>query len=229
MVHCACFVCYCSVTKLCPTLCDSMTAACQAPLSSTLSWSLLKFMTIEPVLLSTHLLLSNQHVTPFSVFPSINIFSNELAVCIRGQNIGASASVLPVNIQGWYSLGLTGLIFLQSKGLSKSLFQHHSSKASIVWHSAFFMVLLSYPYMTAGKAIALTRQTFVSKIMSLLFGVLSRFFIAFLPRSKCLLFSWLQSLSTVILEPKIIESATVLLFLFLFAMKYGTGFHDLNF
>ena len=126
-----------------------------------------------------------------------------------GQNIGASVSVLPMNIQDWFPLQLLGLISLLSKGTLKSLLQHHSLKASILWCSAFFMVQLSHPYMTTGKIIALTRWTFVSKIMSLLFNSLSRFVIAFLPRSKCLLISWLQSPPTLILEPKKIKSVTV--------------------
>ena len=98
---------------------------------------------------------------------------------------------------------------MQSKGLSKSLLQHHSSKASNLRHSAFFIVQLSHPYMTAGKTIALTRRTFVGKVMSLLFNMLSRLVITFLPRSKRLLISWLQSPSAVILEPKKIKSDTV--------------------
>ena len=100
----------------------------------------------------------------------------------------------------WFPLRLTDLISFQSKGLSR-VFQHHSSKASVLWHSVFFMVHLSHPYMTTGKTIALTRQIFVVKVMSLLFNMLSRLVIAFLPRSKCLLISWLQSPSAVILEP----------------------------
>ena len=100
------------------------------------------------------------------------------------QSIGASASVLSINIQDWFPLGLTGLISLQSKGLPKSLLQHHSSKASILWCSAFFMLQLSYPYMTTRKIITLTLQTFVSQVMSLLFNILSRFVKAFLPRSN---------------------------------------------
>ena len=95
------------------------------------------------------------------------------------------------------------------QGTLRSLLQHHSSKVSILWCSAFFIVQLSHPYMTIGKAIALTRRTFVGKVMSLLFNILSRFVIAFLPRSKCLLISWLQSPSAVILEPQKIKSATV--------------------
>ena len=110
-----------------------------------------------------------------------------------GQSIGVSvsASVLPMNTQDWPPLTWTGWISLQSKGL-KSLLQHHSSKASILWLSALFSVQLSHPYMSAGKTIALTRQTFVGKVMSLLFNMLSRLVITFLSRSKCLLISWLQ-------------------------------------
>ena len=128
-----------------------------------------------------------------------------------GQSIGISAlaSVLPVNIQDWSPLGWTGWISLQSKGLSKSHLQHYSSKASILWRSAFFTVQLLHPYMTSGKTIALTRQTFVGKVMSLLFNMLSRLVITFLPRSKRLLNSWLQSPSVVILEPPKIKSDTV--------------------
>ena len=119
-----------------------------------------------------------------------------------GQSIraSASASILPMNIQDRFPLGLIGWISLQSKGLSRG------SKASILWCSAFFIVQLSQPYMTTGKAIALTRQTFVGKVMSLLFKMLFRLVITFLPRSKCLLISWLQSPSAVILEPPKIVS-----------------------
>ena len=129
-----------------------------------------------------------------------------------GQSIGASASasVLPMNIQDCFPLGWTGWISLLSKGLSRELEnQYHSSKASILWCSAFFMVQLSQAYMTTGKTIALTRQTFVSKVMSLLFNMLSRLVIAFLPRNKSLLISLLQSPSSVILESKKIKSLTV--------------------
>ena len=109
--------------------------------------------------------------------------------------------------------------FLAFQGTLKSLFQHHNSKASILLCSAFFMVQLSHPYMTTGKTIALTIRTFVGKVMSLFFNMLSRLVVAFLPRSKHLLISWLQSLSTVILEPKKIRSVTVPLFPHLFARK----------
>ena len=130
-----------------------------------------------------------------------------------GQSIGTSGStlVLPMNIQNWFPLGWTGWISSQSKRL-KSFLQHHGSKASILWCSAFFIVQLSHPYITTGKAIALTRWTFVGKVMSLFFNILSRLVIAFLPRSKCLLISWLQSLPAVILDPPKIKSLTISIF-----------------
>ena len=143
-------------------------------------------------------------------FPASGSFLMSHLFASGGQSIGASASasVIPKKIQGWFPLGLTGLFSLQFKGL-KSFLQHHSSKALILWCSVFFMVQLSHPYMTTGKTIALTIWTFVSKVMSLLFNMLSRLVTAFLLRSKCLLSSWLQSLSAVILEPKKIKSLTV--------------------
>ena len=125
-----------------------------------------------------------------------------------GQSIALPASVLQMNIEGWYALGLTGLISLLSKGPS-SLLQYHISKASILQHSAFFMVPLSHPYLTTGKTIALIIQIFVVKLMSLIFNTLSSSVIAFLPRNKHLLISWLQSLSAVNLESKKIKSVTV--------------------
>ena len=143
-------------------------------------------------------------VAPFSCaqsFPASESFPESWLFTSGVQSIGASASasVLPMNIQGWFPLALIGWISLLSKGFS-SLFQHYKSKTSILWCSVFSVVQLSYLCMTTGKSIALTRQTFVSKVMSLLFNILSRFVIAFPSRSKCLLISWLQSLSTVILE-----------------------------
>ena len=121
-------------------------------------------------------------------FPMSQLFTSD------GQSIGVSplASILSMNIQGWFPLGLTSLISLQFKGTLKSLLQHQSLKTSILWRSAFFIVQLSHPYMTTGKTIALTRRIFVGKVISLLFNMLSRLVIAFLPRSKCLLISWLQ-------------------------------------
>ena len=143
-------------------------------------------------------------------FPASGSFPLSRLFTPDGQSIQAlaSASVLLTNIQGWFPTGLTGLLLLLSKRLSR-VFSSTSLKASVLWCSAFFMVQLSHPYMTTRKTIALTRRNFVGKVMSLLFNMLSRFVIAFLPRSKCLLISWLQSLSTMILEPKNIKSVTV--------------------
>ena len=145
-------------------------------------------------------------------FPSSGSFPMSQFFVSGGQSTGssASASVFPVNLQDWFPLRLNGLISWQSKGV-RSLLEHHSSKASILRHSAFFIVQLSHPYVTTGKTIALTRWTFVGKVMSLLFNMLPSlsFVIAFLPRSKHLLISWLQSQSAVILGPKKIKSLTV--------------------
>ena len=147
-----------------------------------------------------------------------------------GQSIGvsASASVLPMNIQDWFPLGWTGWISLQYKGLL-SLLQHHSSKASILQHSAFFTVQLSHPYKTIGKTIALTRRTFVGKVMPLIFNMLSRLVITFLPRNKRLLISWLQLPSAVILEPPKIKSVPVSSYPIYFPWSDGTGWHDPRF
>ena len=144
-------------------------------------------------------------------FPASGSFQMSQFFTSGGQNIGvsASASVLPMNIQDWVPLGLNWFDLPAVQGTFKSLLQHHSSKASILLRSAFLIVQLSHPYMTTGKTIALTRQTFLGKVMSLLFSMLSRLDIAFLPRSKHLLISWLQSPSTVILEPRKIKSLTV--------------------
>ena len=130
-----------------------------------------------------------------------------------------SFSISPSNEHPGLIFRMDSLDLLAIQGTLKSRLQHHSLKASILWHSAFFIVHLSHPYMTTGKTIALTRQTFVSKVMSLLFNMLSRLVITFLPRSKHILISWLQSPSTVILEPKIINSVTVSIISHLFFMK----------
>ena len=127
----------------------------------------------------------------------------------QSTRVSASASVLPINIQDLFPLGWTGWISLQSKGLSRVFLQHHSSKALVIQHSAFFIVQFSHLYMTTGKTIALTRWTYFGKIMFLLFNMLSRLVIGFLPRSKHLLISCLQSPSAVILEPKKIKSVTI--------------------
>ena len=134
-----------------------------------------------------------------------------------GQSIGVSVSVLPMNIQDSFRIDWFDL--LAAQGTLKSLLQHHISKASILWHSAFFMVQLSHSQMTTGKTVALTRQAFVSKVTSLLFNMLSRLVTVFLPMSKHLLISWLQSPSAVILELKKIKSVTISIVSHLFAMK----------
>ena len=159
---------------------------------------------------SSHLILCRPLSSCPQSLPASGTFPVSQLFPWGGQSIGVSAlaSVLPMNTQDWSPLRWTGWISLQSKGL-KSLLQHHSSKASIFQHSAFFIVQLSHPYMTTGKTIALTRRTFVGKVMSLLFNMLCRLVITFLPRSKRLLISWLQSPSAVILEPPKIKSDTV--------------------
>ena len=162
-------------------------------------------------MLSNHLILCHPLLLLPSIFPSIRVFSNESALFIRWPKYwGFSFNISPTNEHpGLISFRMDWLDLLAVQGTLKSLLQHHSSKASIFRHSAFFIVQLSHPYMTTGKTIALTRQTFVGKAMSLLFNMLSRLVITFLPRSKRLLISWLQSPSAVILEPKKIKSATV--------------------
>ena len=145
-----------------------------------------------------------------SIFPSTRVFSNESLLYIRWPKYWSfSFSISPSNEYSGLISFRVDWLDLAVPGTLKSLLQHHSSKASLLWWSAFFMVQLSHPYMTTGKTIALTRQTFVSKVVSLLFNLLSRLFIAFLPRNKHLLISWLQSTSAVILEPKEIKSITV--------------------
>ena len=140
-----------------------------------------------------------------SIFPSIRVFSNESILHIRWPKYW-SFSISPANqYSGLIFFRINCFDLLSVEGTLKSLFQHHSSKASILWHSTFFIVQLSHPYMTTGKTIALTMQTFVGKVISLLFSMMARLVIAFLPRSKGLLISWLQSLFTVILEPKKIK------------------------
>ena len=146
-----------------------------------------------------------------SIFRSIRVFSNESALHISWAKYwSCSLSISPSNeYLQLISFRIDWCNLLAVQGILKSLLQHHSSKTSILWHSAFCMVQLSHPYMITGKTVALTIQTFVSKVMSLLFNMLSRFIIAFLPRSKRLLISWWQSSSAAILEPKKINSVTV--------------------
>ena len=177
-------------------------------------------MAIELVLLSDHLILYNPLLLP-SIFPSISVFSNESGLCIiRWPNYWSfSFNISPSN-------GYSGLISYKTdffdlfgvQGTLKSYLQHHNSEVSTLQYTAFFMVQLSHQYMTTGKSIAFTIQTFVCKVMFLLFNMLPMFVIAFLPRSKCLLISWLQSPSAVILKPKKIKSVTVFIFP-LFAIK----------
>ena len=168
-------------------------------------------MSIESVMTSNLLILCHPLLFPPSIFPSIRVFSSQSVLCIRWPRYWSfSFSISPSN-------GYSGLIFfrmdwfnlLAVQGTLKSLLQHHSSKASILQCSAFLIMQLSHPYMITGKTKALTRRTFVGKVMSLLFNMLSRLVIAFLPRSKCLLISCLQSPSAVILEPPKIKSHTV--------------------
>ena len=173
----------------------SWTAAHQASLSIINSWSLLKLMSIESVMPSSHLILCHPLLLPPSIFPSIRVFSNETVLCIRWPKYWSfSFSISPSNEHpGLISFRMDWLDLLAVQGILKSLLQHHSSKASILQHLAFFTVQLSHPYMTTGKTIALTRPNFVGKVMSLLLNMLSRLVITCLPRSKHLLISWLQS------------------------------------
>ena len=200
-----------SVTKLCLTFVTLWTAARQVSLSITNSQSFLKLMFIGLVMPSNHLILCHPLHLPSSIFPSIRVFSNESVLRIRWPKYWSfSFSITPYNeYSGLISFRTDWLDLLTVQGTLKSLLQHHSSKALILWHSAFFMVQLLHPYMTTGKTIALTRCTFVGKVMSLLFNVLTIFVIAYLPRSRWLLISWLQSPSAVIMEPKKIKSVTV--------------------
>ena len=198
--------CYSTVQSLiCVRLFETpWTAAHQASLSIVNSQSLLKLTSIESVMPSNHLILCHPLLLLPSIFPSIRVFSNQLALHMRWPKYWSfSFSISPSNEHpGLISFRMDWLDLLAVQGTLKSLLQHHSSKASILQHSAFFKVQLSHPYMTTGKTIALTRWTFVGKVMSLLFNMLSRLVITFLPRSKRLLISWLHSPSAVILEPK---------------------------
>ena len=180
------------------------TAVCQASLSITNFQSWLKLMSIESVMPSNHLLLP-------SIFPSIRVFSNESVLYIRWPKYWSfSFNMRPSNeYSGLISLRMDWLDLLAVQGTLKSLLQHHSSKSLILQCSSFYIVKHSHPYIITGKIIALTRQTFVGKVMPLLLNILSRLVITFLPRSKHLLISWLQSPSAVILEPPKIKSLTI--------------------
>ena len=165
-------------------------------------------MSIDTVMPSNHLILCHPLLLLPSIFPNIRVFSNESVLHFRWPKYWSfSFSISPSNEHsGLISFRMDWLHILAVQGTLESLLQHHSSKASIFQHSAFLTVQLSQPYMTTGKTIALTRRTFVDRIMSLLFNMLSMLVINFLPRSKCLLISWLQSSSAVILELKKIVS-----------------------
>ena len=160
-------------------------------------------MSIESVIPSNRLILCHPLFLLPSIFPGIRAFSSESVFCIRWSKYWSfSFSISSSNqYSGLIFFRMDWLDILAVQGTLKSLLQHHSTKALILWHSAFFIVQLSHPYMTTGKTIALNRQTFVGKVMSLFFNMLSRLVIAFLPRSKCLLISWLQSPSAMIWEP----------------------------
>ena len=180
-----------------------LTTAHQASLSIAKSRNILKLMSVEMVMPSNHLILCCPLLLLSSIFPSIRVFSNESVLCIRWPKYRSfSFSISPSNEYSGLISFRIDRFDLAVQGTLKSLLQHHSSKASTLWCSAFFIVQLSYSYMTTGKTITWTRWTSVCKVMSLPFNMLSRFVIAFLPRNKHLLISWLQLPSAVILEPQ---------------------------
>ena len=187
-------------------------------------------MSIESMMPSNHLILCHPLLLLPSIIPSIRVFSNESALRIRWPKYWSfSFSIGPSNeCSGLISFRMDWLDHLAVQETVKSLLQHHSSKTSILQHSAFFIVRLSHPYMTTGKTIALTRWTFVGKLMSLLFSMLSIMVIAFPPRSKCLLISWLQSPSAVILEPPKIATLSIVS-PSICPRSDGTECHDLSF
>ena len=221
----------CSVAQLSPALCDPMD--CSMP-----NFPVLHHV---PELAQTHVHWVSDAIPPphpllspsplASIFPSIMVFSNESALHIRWTKYWSfSFSISPFDeYSELISFRMDWLDLFAVQGTLKSLLQHHSSKASVLRCSAFFMVKLSYPYMTTGKTIALNRQTFVGKTMSLLFNMLSRLVIAFLLRSKCLLISWLQSPSAVILEPKKTVCYGFHCFPIYLPWSDGTGCHELCF
>ena len=195
---------YTSVQFICSVMCNPMN--CSMP-SLPVHHQLLEFtklMSIKSVLPSNHLILCRPLLFLPSIFPSIRVFSNESALNIRWPKYWSfSYNISPSNEHpGLISFRMGWLDLFAVQGTLKSLLQHHSSKASILRCSAFFIIQLSHPYITTGKTIALTRRTFAGKVTSLLFNMLSRLVIAFLPRSKHLLISWLQSPSAVIWSPK---------------------------
>ena len=189
-----------------------------------------KLLSIKSVMPSSHLILGRPLLLLPPIPPSIRVFSSESTLRMRWPKYWSfSFSIIPFKeIPGLISFRMDWLYLLAVQRTLRSLLQHHSSKPSVLQCSAFFIVQLSHPYMTTGKAIALTRQIFVDKVMSLLFNMLSRLVITLLPRNKHLLISWLQSPSAVILEPPKIKSATVST-VSPFICHDGTGCHDLSF
>ena len=208
----------------------SWTAARQASLSITNSRSPPKPMSIVSVMPFNHFILCHPLLLLPSIFPSIRVFSNESALRIWWPNYWSFSFNISLSNEhkDWSPWEWTGWISLQSKGIS-SLLQHDSSKASILQPWTFFIVQLSHPYMTTGKTIALTTRTFVGKVIPLLFNMLSRLVITFLPRSMCLLISWLQSQSAVIWEPRKIVSNCFHCFPIYLQWSDGTRCHDLRF
>ena len=206
-------------------------AALQASLSITYSQSLLKLISLESVMPNDHLILCHPLLLLPLIFSSMRVFANESVLHIRWpKDWSFSFSISPSNeYSGLISFRIDWLELLAVQGTLKSLLQHHSSKASILWRSAFFTVQLSHPYMTTGKTIALTRQMFDGKVMSLVFDMLSRLVITFLPRSKRLLISWLQSPSAVILELQNIVCHCFHCFPIYLPWSDRTGCHDLSF
>ena len=211
-------------------------AARQASLSITNSRSLPKPTSIESVMPSNHLILCCLLLLLPPIPPCIRVFSNESTLRMRWPKYWSiSFNISPSSEHpGLIAFRMDWLDLLAVQGTLKSLLQHHISKASILWCSTFFIVQLSHPYMTTGKTIALTRQTFVGKVTSLLLNILSSLVITFLPRSKCLLISWLRSPSAVILEPKKIKKFwspknCFYCFPIYFPWSDGTKCHDLSF
>ena len=215
-----------AVAHSCRHFATPWTAAHQASLSITNSQSLLKLKSIESVMPSNHLILCRPLLRLPSILPSVRVLTNESTVHIRWARVSVSFSISAS--KDWSPLGWTCWISLQSKGLSK-VFSHTTVQKHQFFSSAFFMVQFSHPNMTTVKTIALTRQTFIGKVMFLLFNMLSRFVIAFLPSSKHLLISWLQSPSAVILEPRKLSLSLFPLCPHLFAISDGTRCHDLSF
>ena len=208
------------------------TAAHWASLSFTISRSLLKLMSIETVMPFNHLILCHPLLRLPSIFPSIKVFSNKSALQIRWPNYWSfNFSIRPsTEYSELISFRIDWFDFLAVQGSLKSHLQHQSLKASVLWCSAFFIVQLSHLYMATGKTIALTIWSFVGKVMSLLFNILSKFVIALLPRSKHLLISWLQSSYAMILEPRKIKSVTVsIVSLSICHDMMGPKCHDLSF